>query len=446
MMFPMNLYSFCFGRDLKPQEILSLQEMSTMEFVSFCFGKEALDPTFFKQGLQKAANSNKLKEISSLCLEGRCNMSKLPIISKDNFEMIVLGVRLLPLAHKLTGLRPISKTELLERIETHIPYSLNLEKEVDSLFRIANKQKITRTTIDSLLPVRKKGLKDTAHSFILGSFSGALGAFTIYPIDLVKTRMQNQRTNLYKNSLHCFRTVFKREGLRGLYGGLTPQLIGVAPEKAIKITANGVVRNLLTNNGEITLKSEIIAGAAAGASQVVFTNPLEIVKIRMQVQGELKQKQSALFHVKNLGLRGLYRGSSACFLRDIPFSMIYFPVYSHMKPQDSSVLGLLFAGAVAGMPAAFLATPADVIKTRLQVQAREGQTSYSGIKDAALKILREEGVKAFFKGAPARVLRSSPQFGVTMACFEVLNTWFPLSRFRDPKIEAMQDLLPNKMC
>lgn len=112
------------------------------------------------------------------------------------------------------------------------------------------------------------------------------------------------------------------------------------------------------------------------------------------------------------------------------------------------------------MPAASLVTPADVIKTRLQVAARAGQTTYSGVIDCFRKILREEGPSAFWKGTagrgwawerlagvwvlpsplvvfasrpgvkcppvslPARVFRSSPQFGVTLVTYELLQRWF----------------------
>ena len=66
----------------------------------------------------------------------------------------------------------------------------------------------------------------------------------MYPIDLVKTRIQNQRTGsyvgelMYKNSFDCFKKVVRHEGVRGLYRGLAPQLVGVAPEKAIKLTVS----------------------------------------------------------------------------------------------------------------------------------------------------------------------------------------------------------------
>lgn len=170
----------------------------------------------------------------------------------------------------------------------------------------------------------------------------------------------------------------------------------------------------------------------AGGSQVMFTNPLEIVKIRLQVAGEVVggSKVSALGVIRELGLAGLYKGSRACFLRDIPFSMIYFPVYAHMKlnTQDgdgrNSPLSLLGSAMVAGVPAAYLVTPADVIKTRLQVAARAGQTTYSGVLDACRKIHREEGFSAFWKGGPARVFRSAPQFGFTLMTYEVLQRLF----------------------
>lgn len=70
----------------------------------------------------------------------------------------------------------------------------------------------------------------------------AVGATAVYPIDLVKTRMQNQRSGsfvgelMYRNSIDCFKKVIRHEGATGLYRGLVPQLMGVAPEKAIKLT------------------------------------------------------------------------------------------------------------------------------------------------------------------------------------------------------------------
>ncbi|KAK7092756.1 electrogenic aspartate/glutamate antiporter SLC25A13, mitochondrial-like [Littorina saxatilis] len=281
-------------------------------------------------------------------------------------------------------------------------------------------------------------VSEQLYRFSLGALAGATGATAVYPIDLVKTRIQNQRTGsyvgelMYKNSFDCFKKVVRHEGVRGLYRGLAPQLVGVAPEKAIKLTVNDFMRDrLMRKDGTLPLWAECMAGGMAGGSQVMFTNPLEIVKIRLQVAGEIvgKSRVSAIGVIKDLGFFGLYKGARACLLRDIPFSAIYFPAYANAKKFFADENGintpatLLLSATIAGMPAAFLPTPADVIKTRLQVAERAGQTTYKGILDCCRKITAEEGLAAFWKGSVARVFRSSPQFGVTLLTYELLQRY-----------------------
>ncbi|KAJ4472603.1 mitochondrial carrier domain-containing protein [Lentinula edodes] len=283
----------------------------------------------------------------------------------------------------------------------------------------------------------------SAYSFIQGGFAGAVGATIVYPIDMGE--MQNQRSTvvgqvLYKNSIDCARKILVNEGFFGFYRGLGPQLI-VPPEKAIKLTVNDLIRSRAMDpeTGRIKLGWELVAGGTAGGCQVIFTNPLEIVKIRLQVQGEAAKAEGAIprgaVHIiRQLGLVGLYKGASACLLRDIPFSAIYFPAYGHLKSdvfkegyngKQLSFMETLAAAGIAGMPAAYFTTPADVVKTRLQVEARKGQTHYKGLRDAFVKIYHEEGFRALFKGGPARVLRSSPQFGFTLLAYEQLKKLFP---------------------
>ena len=95
----------------------------------------------------------------------------------------------------------------------------------------------------------------------------------------------------------------------------------------------------------------------------MFTNPLEIVKIRLQTIGEQVRLEGAtpkgaVTIVKELGFLGLYKGASACLLRDVPFSAIYFPAYASAKEwcrgdkEKAAPLDLLLAGAMAGAPAA----------------------------------------------------------------------------------------------
>eukprot|EP00587_Corethron_hystrix_P001030 CAMPEP_0113316702 /NCGR_PEP_ID=MMETSP0010_2-20120614/11881_1 /TAXON_ID=216773 ORGANISM="Corethron hystrix, Strain 308" /NCGR_SAMPLE_ID=MMETSP0010_2 /ASSEMBLY_ACC=CAM_ASM_000155 /LENGTH=950 /DNA_ID=CAMNT_0000173489 /DNA_START=54 /DNA_END=2903 /DNA_ORIENTATION=- /assembly_acc=CAM_ASM_000155 len=304
-------------------------------------------------------------------------------------------------------------------------------------------------------------------SFVMASIAGGIGATAVYPIDLVKTRMQNQRTasdgkQLYKHSFDCFKKTLRSEGVPGFYRGMLPQLIGVAPEKAIKLTVNDMLRSAFTVHDEFGGKKlhfplEVLSGGSAGACQVLVTNPLEITKIRLQVQGEtasllkaagkeVPPPQSAMSIVKELGVSGLYKGAGACLLRDVPFSAIYFPAYAWLKTYlqgdaegGASASNLLLAGAGAGVPAAFLTTPADVVKTRLQVVTREGEMAYTGMRDCTTKILKYEGFSAFFKGSGMRVFRSSPQFGVTLVSYEMLSRWMPNTDNYNPPTNAPVD-------
>uniref|UniRef100_A0AAZ3R6K3 EF-hand domain-containing protein n=1 Tax=Oncorhynchus tshawytscha TaxID=74940 RepID=A0AAZ3R6K3_ONCTS len=287
--------------------------------------------------------------------------------------------------------------------------------EVDILFQLADlsesRGRVGLVDIDRIAPLEE----------------GAL------PYNLVEVQRQLSGGDPSRSVLIQVAESAYRFGLGSIAGGLVPQLLGVAPEKAIKLTVNDFIRGKTRQkDGSIPVPAEILAGACAGGSQVIFTNPLEIVKIRLQVAGEITTgpRVSAISVIKDLGFFGLYKGAKACFLRDIPFSAIYFPCYAHVKTYMSDEDGrigpgkLLFSGAIAGMPAASLVTPADVIKTRLQVAARAGQTTYSGLVDCFWKILKEEGPRAFWKGAGARVFRSSPQFGVTLVTYELLQRWF----------------------
>ena len=160
------------------------------------------------------------------------------------------------------------------------------------------------------------------------------------------------------------------------------------------------------NNGNLNanLNSHIIGGLLAGTSQVMITCPYEIIKINLQ----MNQK----FSINNL-----YKGAGACFLRDIPFSGIYFPLYWILKEKEN--YNPFIAGTLAAAPAALLCTPVDVIKTR--IQTINNKNNNNKIIHIISYIYKNEGFYAFWKGAGWRVLRSSPQLGITMIVYDFLS-------------------------
>lgn len=258
-----------------------------------------------------------------------------------------------------------------------------------------------------------------------------VGTSCIFPIDMVKTRLQASQKGVYSGPIDCFRKIITQEGgFRALYRGLGPNLIGVTPEKAIKLAANEFFREVFErDDGSIALQHEMLAGAGAGFCQVIATNPMEITKIRMQMQALLpvEQRRSAVQVVKDLGIRGMYSGTLATLSRDVPFSLVFFPLYANLKAQladdkgGNSVLSLLLAGGGAGAVAAGFVTPTDVVKTRLQLAG--GREKYKDIPSAYRMIVREEGLGALYKGALPRMVVVGPLFAIALLSFEAQKSY-----------------------
>jgi solute carrier family 25 (mitochondrial aspartate/glutamate transporter), member 12/13 len=119
------------------------------------------------------------------------------------------------------------------------------------------------------------------------------------------------------------------------------------------------------------------------------------------------------------------------FDADMPFNAIYFPSYTFCKEfllsqQERTCAtpwDFLLAGTLAGIPAAMLTTPTDVIKTRLQVIPRPGEDSYQSIRDCFVKVYRKEGLSAFYQGMTVRTMRVAPQLGISVLAYEQLAQW-----------------------
>lgn len=147
------------------------------------------------------------------------------------------------------------------------------------------------------------------------------------------------------------------------------------------------------------------------------------MKIRLQTQAGLPahERQSATQVVRSLGLRGLYKGAGACLLRDIPYAVVFFPLYATLRDAfadadgHTGVPAIIFAGATAGAVAAGICTPADVIKTRRQLRGAQ----FSGTIDCFRKVVAAEGYGALLKGAGPRMMVQAPLFGITLAAFEL---------------------------
>ena len=133
---------------------------------------------------------------------------------------------------------------------------------------------------------------------------------------------------------------------------------------------------------------EMAAGACAGLCQISVTTPMDLLKIQMQDEGRVasqrkdSSKSSTISTVKKLleekGFIGLWKGLRATALRDVTFSVIFFPIFTNLNKigprsgADSKEVvswWSFLVGSTAASISAFATTPFDVIKTRLQVDS-----------------------------------------------------------------------------
>ncbi|KAL6474586.1 hypothetical protein MHYP_G00181470 [Metynnis hypsauchen] len=285
---------------------------------------------------------------------------------------------------------------------------------------------------------------------INGGVAGLIGVTCVFPIDLAKTRLQNQQngSRLYTSMSDCLIKTIRSEGYFGMYRGAAVNLTLVTPEKAIKLAANDFFRFHLSKDGQkLTLLREMLAGCGAGTCQVIVTTPMEMLKIQLQDAGRIAAQRKLMPQtvapggpvevksptamqltrelLREKGIAGLYKGLGATLLRDVPFSIIYFPLFANLNDlgkrgaEGPAPFYVSFiSGCIAGSTAAVAVNPVDVIKTRLQSLTRGSQEdTYSGVTDCIRKILRNEGPSAFLKGAYCRALVIAPLFGIAQVVY-----------------------------
>uniref|UniRef100_A0A915NI08 Uncharacterized protein n=1 Tax=Meloidogyne floridensis TaxID=298350 RepID=A0A915NI08_9BILA len=130
---------------------------------------------------------------------------------------------------------------------------------------------------------------------INGGIAGIVGVTCVFPIDLVKTRLQNQKELpngkvQYQGILDCGRQTWRNGGpnvyskIRSLYSGSSVNILLITPEKAIKLVANDFFRYKLAspNEKKLSIPKGMLAGGAAGFCQIIVTTPMELLKIQMQ--------------------------------------------------------------------------------------------------------------------------------------------------------------------
>eukprot|EP00760_Papus_ankaliazontas_P008551 PhM_4_TR13883/c0_g1_i1/m.56449 len=279
---------------------------------------------------------------------------------------------------------------------------------------------------------------DAFRDLMAGTVAGMNVKIVEYPLDTVKVRIQDANSK-YNGVFDCFTRMWKEEGARAFLRGLSAPIVGSMLENASVFFTYGRLKQLIREttgagkHDDLLLWQYALCGAGAGVAASSVLTPFELVKCRMQVQDTLPLERRiyrntlhcAVSIVKADGPVGLFRGVSPMLAREIPGNACWYTVYEssrHLLAQhhDCHKTELpLYKSAMAGGAAGFwywtAFFPADVVKTRIQIDPRYAQhTLVQGLRD----VYKEGGVRALYSGWALTAGRAVPSNAVLFASYE----------------------------
>nr|GMC71684.1 calcium-binding mitochondrial carrier protein SCaMC-2-B-like [Ipomoea batatas]GMC75107.1 calcium-binding mitochondrial carrier protein SCaMC-2-B-like [Ipomoea batatas] len=183
----------------------------------------------------------------------------------------------------------------------------------------------------------------TSGRLIAGGLAGAVAQTAIYPMDLVKTRLQTCTCEVGKvpHLGRLSKDIWLREGPRAFYRGIVPSLLGIIPYAGIDLAAYDALKNFaktyILQDSEPGPLVQLGSGTISGALGATCVYPLQVVRTRMQAQPtHTSTAYKGMFDVflrtfRHEGLRGFYKGLFPNLLKVVPAASITYLVYENMK-------------------------------------------------------------------------------------------------------------------
>ncbi|MED6237821.1 hypothetical protein ATANTOWER_021180 [Ataeniobius toweri] len=181
--------------------------------------------------------------------------------------------------------------------------------------------------------------------FVAGSLAGVIAQSTIYPMEVLKTRLALRKTGQYAGISDCAKQIFRKEGLGAFYKGYVPNMLGIIPYAGIDLAVYETLKNSYlqqygTNSTDPGIVVLLACGTVSSTCGQLASYPLALVRTRMQAQAvtEGNQQQVSMTGIfrqilQNEGPAGLYRGLAPNFLKVIPAVSISYVVYERLKSQ-----------------------------------------------------------------------------------------------------------------
>ncbi|KAK5995063.1 Mitochondrial 2-oxodicarboxylate carrier 2 [Cladobotryum mycophilum] len=283
------------------------------------------------------------------------------------------------------------------------------------------------------------------YQFAAGAIAGVSEILVMYPLDVVKTRVQLQTgkgagTEAYTGMLDCFSKIIKNEGFSRLYRGINAPILMEAPKRAIKFAANdewGKVYRKMFGVNQMNQSLSVLTGATAGATESFVVVPFELIKIRLQDKASAGKYNGmvdcVIKTVKNEGPLTLYQGLESTMWRHVLWNAGYFGCIFQVRQmlpkaetKSARMTNDMISGAVGGTVGTMLNTPMDVVKSRIQNTPKvPGQIpKYNWAWPAIATVFKEEGAAALYKGFVPKVLRLGPGGGILLVVFTTVMDTF----------------------
>ncbi|KAK4118700.1 mitochondrial carrier [Parathielavia appendiculata] len=273
-------------------------------------------------------------------------------------------------------------------------------------------------------------------ALLAGALAGTTVDLSLFPLDTLKTRLQSSQG------------FFASGGFRGIYRGVGSALVGSAPGAAFFFCTYEATKSFLSSSaffqqqirqhggsgssrqrekGAAALEHMLAASVGEIAACAVRV-PTEVVKQRAQAGQHGGSSLLSLLHIlrhrHTVGVKGvwreLYRGWGITVMREVPFTILQFPLWEALKAwgrerrvqtgrglfgdvgdgfgEVSAAESALY-GSISGGLAAGVTTPLDVLKTRIMLSARR-----ESMGKMVRTILKENGIRPFFAGIGPRVM------------------------------------------
>ncbi|KAG8533247.1 uncharacterized protein KY384_002030 [Bacidia gigantensis] len=283
------------------------------------------------------------------------------------------------------------------------------------------------------------------YQFAAGAVAGVSEILTMYPLDVVKTRVQLQQGpgtggEGYNGMVDCFRKIIKNEGASRLYRGITPPILMEAPKRATKFAANdswGTFYRGFFGLEKMNQQLSILTGASAGATESFVVVPFELVKIRLQDRASAGKYNGpvdcVMKIVKQEGPLALYNGLESTMWRHVLWNSGYFGVIFQVKEllpkangKSQQIRNDIVAGSIGGTVGTILNTPMDVVKSRIQNSPKIAGSvpKYNWAWPALGTVMKEEGFSSLYKGFLPKVLRLGPGGGILLVVYTSVMDFF----------------------